>query len=89
MGVARDNCQGNCLIDVGQQLTHQLQQLTHQYTCHCLHLGALCAGCLQAEAHQLSRANAALTAENMQMKHELQQAHSTQQQLIASKQVAP
>lgn len=74
---------------MGQQPTHQLHQLTHQYTSDCLHLGALCAGCLQAEVHQLSRANAALTAENMQMKHELQQAHSTQQQLIANKQVAP
>lgn len=49
----------------------------------------MCAGCLQAEVHQLSRVNAAVTAENMQMKHELQQAHSTQQELVVSKQVAP
>ena len=61
------------------------QQLTHQYTSD--YLGALCEGCLQAEVHQLSRLNAGLSAENMQMKHELQQARSTQQQLVASKQV--
>lgn len=45
------------------------------------------AGSLVAEVHHLSTANTALAATNMQLQHELQQATSMQQDMIASKQV--
>ncbi|KAL3160912.1 hypothetical protein ABBQ38_009304 [Trebouxia sp. C0009 RCD-2024] len=45
-----------------------------------------CQSCLLAEVHQLSRVNTALAAESMQMKHELQQAHSAQQELAVKQQ---
>lgn len=48
---------------------------------------SLSAGCLQAEIHQVSAANAALAADNMQMKHELQQSVSQQKELALSRQV--
>ncbi len=45
------------------------------------------AGSLQAELHQLSGHNIALAAENMQMKHEMEQTVSLQKELALSKQV--
>ncbi len=47
----------------------------------------LSAGCLQSELHQLSAANTALAAENMQMKHEMELTVSLQKELALSKQV--
>ncbi|KAL0042160.1 hypothetical protein WJX77_004929 [Trebouxia sp. C0004] len=46
-----------------------------------------CLGSLQAELHQLSGHNIALAAENMQMKHEMEQTVSLQKELALSKQV--
>ncbi|DBA85128.1 TPA: hypothetical protein ACH3X2_005848 [Trebouxia sp. C0005] len=46
-----------------------------------------CLGSLQAELHQLSANNIALAAENMQMKHEMEQTVSLQKELALSKQV--
>lgn len=45
------------------------------------------AGSLQAELHQLSGHNIGLAAENMQMKHEMEQTVSLQKELALSKQV--
>jgi len=47
----------------------------------------IAAGRLQAELHQLSGHNIALAAENMQMKHEMEQTVSLQKELALSKQV--
>ncbi|KAL0041495.1 hypothetical protein WJX79_005335 [Trebouxia sp. C0005] len=50
-------------------------------------LQGIATGSLQAELHQLSANNIALAAENMQMKHEMEQTVSLQKELALSKQV--
>lgn len=53
----------------------------------CQRKTCIVAGGLQAELHQLSGHNIALAAENMQMKHEMEQTVSLQKELALSKQV--
>jgi len=53
----------------------------------CQRITCTIAGSLQAELHQLSGHNIALAAENMQMKHEMEQTVSLQKELALSKQV--
>ena len=54
---------------------------------HCLTVRVWIADSLQAELHQVTTANTALAAENMQIKHEMRHTVSAQMQLELSKQV--
>lgn len=61
--------------------------LDEKYLSRSEKITCIAAGSLQAELHQLSGHNIALAAENMQMKHEMEQTVSLQKELALSKQV--